>query len=68
MEKIQEIVPVSLKNEPGKKNDLKQAKNNLNKSKVALEIRRSGMDITVYNGCNNYILNAALGVLNSHAN
>lgn len=68
MEKIQDIVPVSLKSDSSSYNTNKNQNSATHKPKVALQVKRDNMDITIYNGCNNYILNAALGVLNSHAN
>ncbi|UDM70631.1 hypothetical protein [Vagococcus fluvialis] len=68
MEKIQDIVPVSLKSDSSSYNTNKNQNSAAHKPKAALQIKRDNMDITIYNGCNNYILNAALGVLNSHAN
>lgn len=68
MEKIQDIVPVSLKSDNSSDNNTKYRESTNYKPKVALQVKRDNMDITIYNGCNNYILNAALGVFNSHAN
>lgn len=68
MEKIQDIVPVSLKSDNSSDNNTKYRESTNYKPKVALQVKRDNMDITIYNGCNNYILNAALGVFHSHAN
>ncbi|WP_288394917.1 hypothetical protein [uncultured Vagococcus sp.] len=68
MEKIQDIIPVSLKSDTSNDNNTKYKESTNHKQKIALQVKRNNMDITIYNGCNNYILNAALGVFNSHAN
>lgn len=54
----QEIVPVSL--QPTKSAPTL----NQTTQKIALRVKRDNMDITIYNGCNNYILNAALKEFN----
>ncbi|MGX7026044.1 hypothetical protein [Vagococcus hydrophili] len=56
----QEIVPVSLQPTPPKSAPTP----NQTTQKIALRVKRDNMDITIYNGCNNYILNAALKEFN----
>lgn len=56
----QEIVPVSLQPTPPKSGPTP----NQTTQKIALRVKRDNMDITIYNGCNNYILNAALKEFN----
>ncbi|MGX4686183.1 hypothetical protein JNUCC83_04700 [Vagococcus sp. JNUCC 83] len=68
MPEKQDIVPVTFDSKFKQKNDGPQSTTNVTKPKVTIRVKRDQMDITIYNGCNNYILNAALGVLNSHAN
>lgn len=68
MEKIQDIIPVSLKSDNANDNNTKYKEPTNYKPKIALQVKRNNMDITIYNGCNNYILNAALGVFNPHVN
>lgn len=68
MQQRQDIVPVTLKSEVQEKKLPPQESFKTVNPKVALQVKRDNMDITIYNGCNNYILNAALGVFNSHAN
>jgi len=67
MEKSQDIVPITLESDNNKKSGYSNDSRNSFKPKVAIQVKRNNMDITIYNGCNQYILNAALGVIHSHA-
>ncbi|EJM6074590.1 hypothetical protein NOQ75_002093 [Enterococcus faecalis] len=65
MSKIQEIVAVNL----GQNNsNTKQIPTSATvKPKIALRIKHAELDLTVYNGCDKYILYTALKELNTYA-
>lgn len=66
MQKIQDIVPVTLKSDEHKQRSTSQSISPTSQPKVALQVKRNNTELTIYNGCNNYILNAALEGMISH--
>lgn len=64
MAKIQDIVPVNIKLDYGKQERVEQA--SLVKAKLAVRLKRNGLDIAVYNGCNSYILEAVIKAMNCY--
>ncbi|MGX7013370.1 hypothetical protein [Vagococcus silagei] len=66
MRTVQDIVPVSLKNEGMvSKSKLHSKPSSSTQSKVAIKLNNADKEITIYNGCNNYILNAVLSEWNA---
>lgn len=66
MQKIQDIVPVTLKSGEHKQPSAGQSISPTSQPKVALQVKGNTIELTIYNGCNNYILNAALEGIISH--
>lgn len=64
MAKIQDIVPVNIKLDYGKQERVDQA--SLAKPKLAVRLKRNGLDVAVYNGCNLYILESVIKAMNCY--
>jgi len=63
--KIQDIVPVNINFESDTRSVSTDSTRNT-KPKLAVRLKRDGLDIAVYNGCNLYILEAIIKAMNSH--